>query len=111
MSREAEKRASLLLRMPYQMFYHVSSSRRDELEPAIHAASGLRRDVQDFDAGAYSLQVLDGGRTIEFHCGGKVGLGDHGDVGAVDDGWVLERLVFALGNRQQHNAQMFTQIV
>ena len=76
-----------------------------------HPRAGLRRHAQRPHAGAYGLDAGERGVPVEPHRLGEVDLGDQGDVGGVEDGGVLERLVLALGDGEEDEAQALAQIV
>ena len=51
------------------------------------------------------------GRGVELDSFGQVELGDYGDVRAMEDGGIIERFVFAFGDREENEAQVFAQII
>ena len=81
------------------------------LFPSRHALAAARRGLQHLEAGANLPQVVQRQRAVEADRFGEIDLGDHGEVGAVEDGRILERLVLALGHRQQHDAQVLAEVV
>jgi hydrogenase small subunit len=81
------------------------------LQPRRHSLSGARRSLLDLDPRAYLIEVVQGFSAVEPCRLGEIGLGDQRQVRAVEDGRVLERLVLALGDGEEHGAQILPQVV
>ena len=61
--------------------------------------------------GRISLMFLSRQLAVESAGDGEIDLGDHRCVGGVEEAGILERLVFAFGHAQQHNANALAQVV
>ncbi len=51
-------------------------------QPAVHAAPGLCRDTQNFDARAHGVEISGGCVPIELHGIGEIDLRHHRGIGA-----------------------------
>ena len=72
-----------------------------ELEPGLQPLSGAWGQLDHDGPGASFLEVPPREFAIESDGLGQVDLRDQGHVGRVDQGGVLERLVLALGHREE----------
>ena len=61
--------------------------------------------------GAYALDVSAGSGKIKVGRFGQIHFGNDRDIGAVEDGRVLQRLVFAFGRREQDEAEFFAEVI
>src|ERR1017187_4152598 len=82
-----------------------------QLEDLIHAGSGLGGDFEELHSRAYALDVSASRGHIEVGSLGHIHLRDDRYVGAVEDGWVLQWLVFAFGGGDHDEAEFFAEVV
>ena len=76
-----------------------------------HAFPGLGGQLEDVHSRAHGLDVAPRDRFIEFHGGSEVRLGDNGNVRTVEYGWILQWFILALSYRDQHQTDIFSQII
>jgi hypothetical protein len=87
------------------------TARLEEFEIFGDPLPGFRRHAENRHAGADRFDATGRGVTIKFHSSGQVYLGEDGDVSAVENRGVLQRLVFTFGDGHKHEAEVFTEII
>ena len=58
-----------------------------------------------------TLSMFGGQRKVKIGGLGQIHLGDERHIGAVEDGRILQRLVFAFRGREQDEAEFFAEII
>src|SRR5581483_10471110 len=77
-----------------------------ESQELLHTIPGFSGDLEDLHPWAYCLNVRQGGDLVEFDGLGQIHLAEYGNIGAVENRWILERLVLSLGDGGEHQAQV-----
>lgn len=72
--------------------------RREKLQAFFHALAGFRRQTENLYSGPHRLNGCPCGIPIELHRIRKFGLGDERNVCAIENRWMLQRLVFSLSS-------------
>jgi cystathionine beta-lyase len=89
---------------------HSVASRLQIAQAVVHSCPGLRGHLEHCDARPHRLDAALGGGAIKLDGSRQVDLRDDRHVGGVEDCRVLERLVFPLGHREQHQSQVLAQV-
>src|ERR1035441_2897715 len=82
-----------------------------KLAPLVEALPGLGRRLNDPRIGGDAPDVGQCRVAVVTAGLGEIDLADEDHVRRLEHGRILQRLVFALGDRQQHDAQVLAQIV
>jgi len=83
---------------------------RKPLVPAAHSFASLAGNIENEDIGVHLASHLLALFGIEIHVGQKVHFVEEHNIGVVEHGRILERLVLALGYAQNDYLVVFTQI-
>ena len=81
--------------------------RSKKLQIFFHSNSGLGGHFQHYHSGADCLDIAACRRPVELNGLGQIHLGDYRDIGAVENGWVLERFVLAFSDGDKNQPQVF----
>jgi hypothetical protein len=77
----------------------------------LHAGSGFGGYFEDLHPRPHALDVSAGSGEIKVGGLGQIHLGDDRDIGAVEDGWILQRLVFTFRGGEQDEAEFFAEVI
>ena len=77
------------------------ASRVEVVEQRRHAGAGLGGHFEHVHPRTHGFDVAVDRRQVELDHRREIHLGDHRDVSGVEDGRILERLVFSFGDRKQ----------
>src|ERR1700730_4134639 len=83
----------------------------EKIQIFIHSFSGFGRQFENFHAWPHRLDVAFCGCFVKFYCSGEIRFCDNGNVSAVEYRWIFERLIFPLRHGEQHEAQVFAEII
>src|SRR5579872_311012 len=84
---------------------------RQKTQVFVHPVPSLSREFEDRHAGTNGLDVAVRRMPVEFYGARQVHLRDYRHVSTVENCWVLQGLVLALGHGNQHEPQIFAQVV
>jgi hypothetical protein len=87
-----------------------SPLRAKEVEPGAHALARAGGELEHRGAGRHLAHAVERALAVEADDLGDVDLVDHHRVGVLEDARVLQRLVLALGDRQQRDAQVLAEV-
>jgi len=80
------------------------------VQPGVHALACGGRELEDLDGGVHTSGQLDAARDVELHVRQQVGLVEDHQLRGREHVGVLQRLVLALGHRQDRNLGGFAQV-
>ena len=78
--------------------------------PSAEALAGFRRQTENLYSGPHRLNACPCGMPIELHRIRKLVLGDDRNVCAIENRWMLQRLVFSLSHRHLYQTKILAQI-
>ena len=77
----------------------------------IHSFACLRREPEDLHSWTNCLNVAVRRMPIEFYRAGQVHLRNYRYVGTVENCWILQRLILALGHGNEDEPQILTEVI
>src|SRR4051794_28021985 len=83
----------------------------EELKIILHALPGFCGQAKNLHSRPNRFDAPAGGLPVELDCLGQLILANDGNIGAVEDGGILQRFVLTFGDRHQYDAQIFSEIV
>src|SRR5258705_8043992 len=82
-----------------------------KLQNFLHAGSGFGGDFEDLHPGPDTFDVTTSYGEIKVGGLDQIHLGDDCHIGAVEDGRILQRLVFAFRGGEQDEAEFFAEVI
>jgi len=81
------------------------------VHPRVEAIACSCGDLEHRKTRSYGFDVPQQRVAVEADRGGEIDFGDDREIGGVENRRILQRLVFAFGDREQHGADLLAEVV